>query len=530
MWWLSAALTAALACALLSPVAGAAASTVPGELLVRFDPDMSASGRAEVRQRADTPVERALPVPGLQLVSVAAGDTTSAADARLERQHGVLYAEPNRIRSAGLTPDDSLFGALWGLSNTGQAVRGTSGVAGADIDANAAWDLTTGAGVTIAVVDTGVDAAHPDLAPNYAGGWDWVDNDSDPADLHGHGTHVAGTAAARGGDGIGVAGVSWNASIMALRILDANGSGSVADAIDAYEYAGTHGAHVLNASFGGGGYSQAERDAIQAQPDVLFVAAAGNDGTNNDLYPEYPCSYAVEHLVCVAASNQSDGMAGFSNYGSVSVDLAAPGTNVLSSIPGADYGYKSGTSMATPHVAGTAALVFAGHPGATPLEVKQALLAGVDPKPAFSGKTSTGGRLNALRALTATPESPPPSLPPATAPPPVADTEAPRVALRVARVSRLRTVLRRGIRIQVTCSEACSVDAKALLRNRQARVTPTARISVRGTRTLLIRLSRGGKQRLRRARLQAISLAVNAADRAGNTRSLRRVLRVKRAG
>ena len=529
MWWLSAALTAAIACALFSSVATAAASAIPGELLVRFDPDMSASGRAQVRQRADTPVERALPVPGLQLVSVPAGDTTSAADARLERQDGVLYAEPNRIRSAVLTPNDSLFGQLWGLSNTGQTVRGTSGVADADINADAAWDLTTGAGVTIAVVDTGVDAAHPDLAPNYAGGWDWVDNDNDPADLHGHGTHVAGTAAARGADGIGVAGVSWNASIMALRILDADGSGSVADAIEAYEYAGTHGAHVLNASFGGGGYSQAERDAIQGQPGVLFVAAAGNDGTNNDAYPEYPCSYAVEHVVCVAASNQSDGLAGFSNYGSANVDLAAPGTNVLSSTPGADYGYKSGTSMATPQVAGTAALVFAGHPGATPLEVKQALLAGVDPKPAFAGKVSTGGRLNALRALTASP-APPPSLPPATAPPPVADTEAPRVALRVARVSRLRTVLRRGIRIQVTCSEACSVNAKALLRNRQVRVTPTEHISVRGTRTLLIRLSRGGKQRLRRARSQAISLAISATDRAGNTRSLRRVLRVKRAG
>jgi subtilisin family serine protease len=359
-----------------------------------------------------------------------------------------------------------------------------------------------------------------------------VDADNDPSDLNGHGTHVAGTIGARGGDATGVAGVAWDASIMPLRILDANGSGTVADAIEAYEYAASHGARVLNASFGSTGYSLAEHQAIQQLPEVLFVVAAGNDGTDNDVTPHYPCAYPVEHLVCVAASNQSDRLAGFSNYGVKSVDLAAPGTNVLSSLPGGGFGFKNGTSMATPQVAGAAALVFAQRPTASAVTVKRALLAGAEPNPALAGKISTGARLNAMWALVGPPPAPPESAPPGTAPAPAPtpapDRVAPGVVLRMPRTDRVRTVLRRGIRVRVTCSEACLLGAKAYLRNGGTQATRSGQISGRGTRTLAIRLGPHAKQRLRHVRRATVSITIRATDPAGNTRSLRRVLRVER--
>jgi subtilisin family serine protease len=273
--------------------------------------------------------------------------------AALERQDDVLYAEPDVPRYAQVTPNDSLFRAQWGLENVGQSVGGAAGTADADIDATDAWDAVTGtAGIIVAVVDTGITAGHPDLAPNLyvnpretagngidddrngftddVSGYDFAGGDANPADTNGHGTHVAGTVAARGDDGRGVAGVAWQASLLPLRALGDDGSGSVSDAIRAYDYAARAGARIVNLSLGGGSFSRAERDAIAANPGVLFVAAAGNDGANNDLTGSYPCNHDLANVVCVAASDRSDRLASFSNFGARTVDLAAPGVAIAS--------------------------------------------------------------------------------------------------------------------------------------------------------------------------------------------------------
>jgi subtilisin family serine protease len=242
------------------------------------------------------------------------------------------------------------------LHNTGQNVNGKNGTADADIDALEAWDVTTGSSdVVVAVIDSGVDINHPDLAANIwtntaeiannlidddgngyvddVNGWDFHNNDNAPHDPHGHGTHVAGTIAAVGDNATGVTGVSWSAKIMPLRFLDAFGVGDTANALDAIDYASAMGADVINNSWGGGGFSQALKDAIEASGAVV-VCAAGNSGFNTDLTPHYPSSYNSANIISVAASDQDDQLAGFSNFGAVSVDVAAPGTNIYSSAPG----------------------------------------------------------------------------------------------------------------------------------------------------------------------------------------------------
>ena len=242
------------------------------------------------------------------------------------------------------------------MHNTAQNVNGTNGTNDADIDALDAWDVTAGStDVVVAVIDSGIDINHPDLQANiwinpgetpdngidddgngYVDdviGWDFLISDNDPRDAHGHGTHVAGTIAAIGDNNRGVTGVSWSAKIMALRFLDAWGLGSTADAIAAIEYANEKGADVINNSWGGGGYVQALKDAIEAS-NAVVVCAAGNSSRNNDVISHYPSSFDSANIIAVAASDQDDGLAGFSNYGAVSVDVAAPGTNIYSAAPG----------------------------------------------------------------------------------------------------------------------------------------------------------------------------------------------------
>jgi subtilisin family serine protease len=550
-------------------------AVVPAELLVRFEPGLDVSGRSGVRARAGGTLERRLPVEGLELVRLEAGDSVTAAKARFEREDGVLYAEPNLYRRAARAPNDPYFDRLWGLHNTGQSVAGTSGTADADIDAPEAWEVTVGsAGVSVAIVDSGVDLIHPDLAPNVwtnpdesgAGresngldddqngyvddfrGWDWVEADKEPSDANGHGTHVAGTVGARGDNGVGVTGVSWIGGLMALRVLDEDGGGTVADLIQAYGYAAREGARVVNASLGSLGFSQAEHDTIKGFPDVLFVAAAGNTGTNNDLAPEYPCSYSLDNVLCVAASDQQDGMATFSNYGSTSVDLAAPGRRIFSAWPGASLAYSNGTSMATPHVAGVAALVLAHNPAASLATVRGAILGGVDLKPAFLGKTVTGGRLNAQGALSRV--SPAPSPPPAPEPPPpappsalrsVSDTTPPRVSIRLSARQKLRTVLRRGVRAVVSCSESCRLEGEVLRRRRTQRRSKLAAdgrtvvvgrgsdgLAAAGQKVVVSRLTARAKRRLRRARRATLTLRMSATDLAGNASVIERRLRVGR--
>jgi subtilisin family serine protease len=541
------------------------ASTAPKELLVRFETGTGASARADARRDAGARFEQRLPIAGLELVRLEEGTSTAAAARRLEDEPGVLYAEPNSYRNAMRIPNDPYFGRLWGLDNSGQTVNGTTGTPDADVDAPEAWDVTTGdPAVTVAIVDSGISRSHPDLAPNLwanpgetgagrqsngvdddgngyvddAAGWDWVDSDADPSDLNGHGTHVAGTVGARGDNAAGVAGVAWRTGLMPLRVLDADGSGRVASAISAYGYAGREGARIVNASLGGSGFSRSEYDTIRSLPGVLFVVAAGNDGADNDTHPQYPCNYDLPNVVCVAATGQRDSLAGFSNYGARNVDLAAPGTTILSAWPGG-YAYSSGTSMATPHVAGAAALVFAHQPGATSSSVKGALLGGVDVLPSLAGTSVTGGRLNAYTALTGQPAAPAPAPPPGAPPPAAApDRIAPQMLLRVRARQRLRTLLRRGIRLSVQCSEACSVQARALIRRRVRRAgliassitlagRESAGLSASGRRVLVIRLRPRAKRRLRRARRATLQVKVIASDVAGNSRAATRRITVR---
>ena len=331
--------------------------------------------------------------------------------------HNVEYAEPNYVFNVDLTPNDTSFSSLWGLRT---------------IQAPEAWDIQTGSSdIVVAVIDTGVDYNHVDLAANMwtnAGeipgngldddnngyvddvrGWDFYSNDNDPTDnsypYDDHGTHCAGTIAGVGNNGIGVAGVSWNAKIMPLRFLG-NSGGSSTDAVKAIHYAIDNGAHIMSNSWGGGGYSTALKDAISAADAVgiLFIAAAGNGGydrigDNTDLSPHYPSSYDLPNIISVAATNGYDTRASFSNYGLVSVDLGAPGVNIYSTRPGNRYGSFSGTSMATPHVAGAAALIMAQYPEITHNALKAKILDSVDQVSSLAGITVTGGRLNVFNCI-----------------------------------------------------------------------------------------------------------------------------------
>jgi subtilisin family serine protease len=344
---------AAPAGAILHSAGPSGPAAAPGEIVVGFRSGVDSARRVAARSAADVHVKRNLLARGVQLVTVDRGQSVQEAIAALEKRPDVRYAEPNWIyHAASTTPDDPLFGSLWGLDNTGQ----TGGTADVDIDAPEAWDHNRGSASTVvAVVDSGVAWDHPDLAPNMwsnageiAGngidddgngkvddvrGWDFVDADSNPWDYNDHGTHVAGTIAARGDNGVGVAGVAWQASIMAVRALNAVGSGSNANITDAFTYAADNGAKVVNASLGGPLRSQAMSDAITAHANTLFVVAAGNDNRDNETTPVYPCNYTAANVLCVAATTNIDGLASFSNRGATSVDLAAPGVGILSARP-----------------------------------------------------------------------------------------------------------------------------------------------------------------------------------------------------
>jgi hypothetical protein len=407
---------------------------VAGEILIGFERSVPEAERVRVLARVgarekSANVQKRLAKIAAKLVTVDPARVEFVLK-RLQDDPRIRYAEPNYVLSANATPNDPSFSQLWGLHNTGQSVDGVSGSADADIDAPEAWDVATGTGsVVVGVIDTGVDFSHPDLGgsmatstlmwrnPGETGsgketngtdddgngyvddwrGWDFVEDDNNPFDDNGHGTHVSGTIGALGNNGTGVAGVNWNVKIMPLKFLDWFGSGSLADAVSAVLYASSKGAHVTNNSWGGGGFSQALYDAIKQADSAgsLFVAAAGNDGLDNDATPHYPSSYDLSNVVAVAASNQSDQRASFSNVGAKSVDLAAPGTKIYSTVPGGGYDWYDGTSMATPHVAGVAALAKSRFPAATGAGLKALLLRSIDPKSAFASNTAAGGRLNA---------------------------------------------------------------------------------------------------------------------------------------
>jgi len=289
----------------------------------------------------------------------------------------------------------------------------------AKIGATEAWGTHKGdKKFVVAVIDTGIDYNHEDLSfnvwrnpnptdKNDVVGFDFVHNDGLPFDDNQHGTHTSGTVGAVGGNGKGVSGVSQRVSIMGLKFLSGEGSGTTSDAVRAIDYAVEHGAKVLSNSWGGKGDSgnAALEEAIKRAMarDVLFIAAAGNDSADNDgSNADYPAAFRVDNLISVAATDNKDGVAFFSNYGKESVHLAAPGVNVYSTVPGNRYSQLSGTSMACPHVAGAAALLWSKNPSWNYKKVKDVLLQSVDKIPALASKTVTGGRLNILKALRST--------------------------------------------------------------------------------------------------------------------------------
>ena len=370
-------------------------------------------------------VGRHLGNDGIFQVDAPAGTKPAELRAAMAKLQSVSFFEPDFVLSAQATPNDPHYGGYaWALNNTAQ----TGGTVDADIDAPEAWELAKGDGsVVVGVIDSGVDYSHPDLAGNIwtnpgevAGdgvdndvngyvddvhGWDFFNRDNNPMDDNGHGTHVAGTIAASGNNGTGVTGVNWNAEVVPLKFMGADGSGYLSDAVSAINYANslrTKGVNlrVTNNSWGGGGYSSALFDAIKRSSDagIMFVAAAGNSALNNDATLSYPGSYNLPNVISVAATDHNDALASFSNYGATQVDLAAPGVNILSTVPGG-YGYMSGTSMAAPHVAGAAALAWAHSPSATVQGVRDAILAGSDKVASLSGKVATGARLNLFNTL-----------------------------------------------------------------------------------------------------------------------------------
>ncbi|NIM10963.1 MAG: PKD domain-containing protein [Candidatus Aminicenantes bacterium] len=348
----------------------------------------------------------------------------------LRNTRGIRRVEFDHIFTIAATPNDPRFSELWGMHNTGQ----TGGTADADIDAPEAWDLATGsADVIVAVVDTGINYNHTDLAPNMwknpgeiAGngqdddgngyiddiyGIDTVNDDTNPIDDNGHGSHCAGTIGAKGNDGFGVVGVNWNVKFMALKSFNSGGSGYTSDSVTCYEYLidqkqrGQNIVAVSN-SWSGSSYVQDLVDVINiaGQEGILSVCAAGNNSRDNDQTPIYPACYDSVYVISVAATDHNDALASFSNWGAVSVDLSAPGVNVLSCVhTGNDFGQKSGTSMATPHVSGAVALLASVFSNDTPQQRKDRILNFVDPIPAMSGKCVSGGRLNVFKAVQSDP-------------------------------------------------------------------------------------------------------------------------------
>ena len=410
------------------------AQVVPGEIIVSLEERADGRDLGRLNRENAAVTEENLPNSDVNLVDLPRGLGVAEAVRAYEADPDVEYAEPNFRVFPTLTPNDPYYaGNLWGLDNTGQTIAGRAGTPDADVDAPEAWNTTTGSPNTVVgVIDEGIDINHPDLKDNIwtnpgevAGnnvdddrngyvddinGYDFANNDASVYDGAGddHGTHVAGTIAAVGNNGVGVTGVSWDAQVVPLKFLGANG-GTTLDAIEAVNYAVAAGIKISNNSWGGGGYSQALRDAIARADSAghIFIAAAGNGGPdgrgdNTDSRPSYPASYDVPNVVSVAATDNRDALASFSNYGVRSVDLAAPGVDIASTLPGNTYGYYSGTSMATPHVAGVAALLKSQNPALDDAQMKGKLLNTVDKKSTLSKKVLSGGRLNAQKALAAT--------------------------------------------------------------------------------------------------------------------------------
>lgn len=418
-----------------------------GELLVKFRSGVAARSVMSAHQAVGaTLIKKISRVRNVQHVRLPQGLSVKDAIIKYMSDPNVEYAEPNYIGRVNATvPNDPFFNPQqWALQNTGTFAGGTQG---ADIKMTQAWDVTQGSrGVIVAVVDSGVDLNHPDLVNNIwrntgepscadihdndgngfiadCEGWNFVDNNNSPMDDLGHGTHVSGIIGAAGNNGMGIAGMMWNVQIMPLKACDINGECADADVAAAVDYAVANGARVINMSLGSSSLSSTLFEAVSDANDagILVTASAGNggldgDGNNNDLNPEYPAAFNLPNIIAVAATDQKDHRASFSNFGPNSVHVAAPGTYILSTVPFdgvgmsfssfctgsavAEYDFCSGTSMAAPHVAGLAGLLATAYPNFTFSQIRGTILRYVDLLPTLQGWIQTGGRINAFRALT----------------------------------------------------------------------------------------------------------------------------------
>lgn len=410
-------------------------SGAKAEILVRFRAGVTQNTIETIAQRLNDQVEDQIEsVPNLEVIEDEDGKDAASVVAQYQSLPEVEYAELNSEikldhEDGGhkhVHADDEMFFRQWGLFNSGQ----NGGTAGADISAMRAWAVTKGSDqVVVAVLDSGVDYSHPDLANNIwsrppiimayrdddltpdgpvedVHGFNVVEDNGDPMDDNGHGTHCAGIIGAEGGNGIGIAGVNWNVKIMPLKFMDADGIGTTKDAIEAINYvidrkrAGVN-VRIISASWGSTAKSRALEDVIRKayEEGILFVAAAGNSSSDNDQTPHYPSSYNLGNVISVAALNRKDELASFSNYGAKSVHIAAPGEEILSTWLKNGFEEKKGTSMATPFVAGVAALVLAQNPKMSVDDLRALLLKSVDPVPSLKGKVSSGGRINAAKAV-----------------------------------------------------------------------------------------------------------------------------------
>ena len=412
------------------------------EVLVRFRPGVTLDQIKQIAAANNDAVEDEIEsVNGLTAIDDLDNADAAAVAEEYSKLPNVAYAEPNyqisldepadtwtrqdllhRENVSGV-PNDPQFGEQWALSNLGQ----DGGKKGADIDALKAWETTHGSSeVVVAVLDSGVDYTHtdlrsniwlrPDNLPAYTDdelgtfndemGYNGTDSAADPMDDNGHGTHCAGIIGAEGDNNEGIAGVNWNVGIMPLKFLGRGGFGTTADAIAAINYAidrRKHGVNirVINASWGSTLRSKALEDTIRAAGDagILFVAAAGNNGSDNDKRAHYPSNYDLPNVVSVAALDRNDQLASFSNRGLKKVHVAAPGKDILSTWLGDAYRDASGTSMAAPQVSGVAALIVANEPNITVAKLKEKLLSSVDKLDSLSGKIASGGRINAAKAV-----------------------------------------------------------------------------------------------------------------------------------
>lgn len=393
---------------------------VDGEILVKFRSTAGPTAERDLNRKFGASVLEKLGDLGWKRIRLPAGKNAEAGIADYLASNNVEAAQPNFYYGIHLTPNDPSFGSLWGMTK---------------ISAPQAWETSIGShSVVIANIDTGTRLDHEDLAANLwtnpgeipnngidddnngfvddYHGYDFFFNDPDPSDEHNHGTHTAGTLGAVGNNGLGVVGVNWNVKIMSIKIYNNIGFGTTSSMlINAYNYVrmmklrGVN-IRVTNNSYGGCdeacGYDQATKDAIDALGDagVLQVFSAGNSGNNSDIDPMYPAAYDSPSIVSVANSTSMDTRNTSSNFGPLTVDLAAPGTSVLSTLmSAANYGTFSGTSMSAPHVAGAAALLAAHRPDLSAASLKATILNTVDKMPAWNGIVSSGGRLNVSRAL-----------------------------------------------------------------------------------------------------------------------------------